>query len=88
MRSQCEPSQQWYAAGVQEDLTGIDGKNCTQIINLGHPQVTKKVMHIKMTHLFDLYISVLAVNRLPLYTYLGFDSSFIDFQMVISTLFI
>lgn len=67
MRSQCEPSQSWYAAGVQEDLTGIDGKNCPQIINSGHPHVTKKVMHIKITHLFELYISVWAVNRLPLY---------------------
>lgn len=65
MQPKCEPCQQWYAAGVQEDLTGIDGTNCTHIINMGHPHVTKKVMHIKMTPLFELYISVLAVNRLP-----------------------
>lgn len=67
MQSQCEPFQRWHAAGVQAGLTGIDGKNCTQIINMGHPHVTKRVMHIKMTHLFELNISALAVNRLPLY---------------------
>lgn len=54
MQSQCEPSHQWYAAGVQEDLTRIDAKNCLQIINLGHPHVTMKVMHMKTTRLFEL----------------------------------
>lgn len=47
MWSRREPSQQWHAAGAQGYLTGIDGKNCTQIINLGHPHATKKVTHIK-----------------------------------------
>lgn len=51
---------------MQEDLTGIDGKKCTQIINLGHPYVTKKVMHIKISHLFELFLSVQAVNRLQM----------------------
>lgn len=65
MWSRREPSQQWHAAGEQGYLTGIDGKNCTQIINLGHPHATKKVTHIKTTHLFELYISLWAVNRPP-----------------------
>lgn len=65
MWSQCEPSQSWNAASVQEGLTWIDGKNGTQIIKRGHPHVTKKVMHIKITHLFELYISARAVNREP-----------------------
>lgn len=65
MWSRREPSQQWHAAGEQGYLTGIDGKNCTQIINLGHPHATKKVTHIKTTHLFELYISLRAVNRPP-----------------------
>lgn len=68
MWSQCEPSQSWNAADVQEGLTWIDGKNCTQIIKRGHPHVTKKVMHIKITHLFELNISTQAVNRDPLNT--------------------
>lgn len=54
---------------MQERLTRIDGKNCTQIINLGHPRVTKKVMHIKITHLFELYISTWAVNRVSPHTW-------------------
>lgn len=65
MWSQCEPSQSWNAASVQEGLTWIDGKNGTQIIKRGHPHVTKKVMHIKITHLFELYLSAGAVNREP-----------------------
>lgn len=48
---------------MQEGLTWINGKNCTQIITRGHPHITKKVMHIKVTHLFELYIIVQAVNR-------------------------
>lgn len=68
MWSQCEPSQSWNAASVQEGLTWIDGKNCTQIIKRGHPHVTKKVMLIKMTHLFELYISAHTLNREPLNT--------------------
>lgn len=79
MWSQCEPSQSWNAASVQEGLTWIDGKNGTQIIKRGHPHVTKKVMHIKITHLFELYISARAVNR-SLQTQGGFPRAFTDFS--------